>query len=71
MNNLLSKNQLIQLVEEIVNPQTSEEEINKKIEILERNVTHPAPTDIIFWNEEELSPIEIVERLLNYKPISL
>jgi hypothetical protein len=71
LNDKLSKEQLIKLVEEIVNPHLSEEEIGEKIELLERNVTHPAPSDIIFWNKEELSSTAIVEQLLKYKPISL
>lgn len=71
MNEKLNKEQLIKLVEEIVNPNLNEDEINEKIELLEKNVTHPAPSDLIFWNEVELSPKEIVERSLNYRSINL
>lgn len=71
MNGKLNKEQLIKLVEEIVNPNIKEEEINEKINLFEKNVPHPAPTDLIFWNEVELSPQEIVERSLNYRHINL
>ena len=59
------------LVEEIVNPKLEEVVINEKIYLFEKNVAHPAPSDLIFWNEEELTPREIVERALNYRPINL
>ncbi|MGG3801662.1 bacteriocin immunity protein [Metabacillus fastidiosus] len=71
MNDKLSKEQLVILVEDIVNPKLEEHEINKKIEILEKIVPHPAPSDLIFWNEEEFTAREIVEKVLNYRPISL
>ncbi|MGG3919907.1 hypothetical protein ABEV44_10635 [Parageobacillus thermoglucosidasius] len=44
-----------------------DEEVSEYIDILEKNVPHPAPSDLIFWNDEELSPEEIVEIALNYK----
>ncbi|MED4532397.1 hypothetical protein ABET51_11265 [Metabacillus fastidiosus] len=71
MNDKLSKEQLVILVEDIINPKLEEHEINKKIELLEKNVPHPAPSDLIFWNEEELTTREIVEKALNYRPINL
>jgi hypothetical protein len=71
LNGKLNKEQLIKLVEEIVNPNIGEDEINEKIDLFEKNVPHPAPSDLIFWNEVELSPQEIVERSLNYRPINL
>lgn len=71
LNDKLSKEQLVILVEDIINPKLEEHEINKKIELLEKNVPHPAPSDLIFWNEEELTTREIVEKALNYRPINL
>lgn len=71
MTDKLNKEQLIKLVEEIVNPKLSDNEINEKIELFEKNVPHPAPSDLIFWDEDDLSPQEIVEEALNYRPIIL
>ncbi|MDQ0225843.1 hypothetical protein CHH83_22425 [Bacillus sp. 7586-K] len=71
MTDKLNKEQLIKLVEEIVNPKLNDDEINEKIELFEKNVPHPAPSDLIFWDEEDLSPKEIVEKALNYRSINL
>ena len=61
MSRKLSKDELVELVNKICNPKLSDEEVSEYIGILEDNVPHPAPSDLIFWNEEELSPEEIVE----------
>ncbi|WP_241665155.1 hypothetical protein [Peribacillus simplex] len=45
----------------------SDEEVSEYIEVLEDNVPHPAPSDLIFWNDEDLSPEEVVEIALAYK----
>jgi len=67
MEKKLSKEELVELVNKICNPKLSDEEVSEYIEILEKNVPHPAPSDLIFWNEEELSPEEVVEIALAYK----
>ncbi|MCO7128022.1 hypothetical protein NIE88_19965 [Sporolactobacillus shoreicorticis] len=59
MNQKLSKTELIELVKKIYDPESSDD-------ILEKNVSHPAPSDLIFWSGEDLSPEEIVERALAY-----
>jgi hypothetical protein len=63
----LSKEELVELVNKICNPQLSDEEVSEYIEILEDNIPHPAPSDLIFWNDEDLSPEEVVEIALAYK----
>lgn len=67
MSKKLSKEELVELVNKICNPKLSDEEVSEYIEILEDNVPHPAPSDLIFWNDEDLSPEEIVEIALAYK----
>ncbi|ASI78627.1 bacteriocin immunity protein [Bacillus pacificus] len=67
MENKLSKEELIELVEKICNPKLSDEEVSEYIDILESNVSHPAPSDLIFWHDEELSPEEIVTIALAYE----
>jgi len=51
----------------ICNPNLTDEEVSKYINILENNVPHPAPSDLIFWHDEELSPEEIVTIALAYE----
>ncbi len=63
----LSKEELIELVEKICNPKLSDEEVSEYVDILESNVPHPAPSDLIFWHDEELSPEEIVTTALAYE----
>jgi hypothetical protein len=66
MSKKLSKEELVELVNKICNPMLSDEEVSEYIEILEDSVPHPAPSDLIFWNGEDLSPEEVVEIALAY-----
>lgn len=54
-------------MKKICNPKLPDEEVSEYIELLEKNVPHPAPSDLIFWSDEELSPEEIVKVALAYK----
>jgi hypothetical protein len=66
----MTREELIDLVKQITTPKgKTEEEINKLIDVLERNVPHPAVTDLIFY--DNLSPEEVVDKALSYKPIQL
>lgn len=67
----LSKEDLIELVRKIMNVEGSEEEIDRMIEILKQSVPHPEVSDLIFWNENDLTPEQVVELALSYKPIQL
>lgn len=67
----LNKDDLIVLVSKIMNAEGTEEEIDNRIEILKQNVPHPQVSDLIFWNEVELTPEQVVEQALSYKPIQL
>ncbi|MGM9926501.1 MAG: hypothetical protein ACI35P_00990 [Bacillus sp. (in: firmicutes)] len=63
----LTFKELVELVNKICNPKLSDEEVSEYIEILEENVPPPAPSDLIFWNDEDLSSEEVVEISLAYK----
>lgn len=67
MDSKLSKKELVELVGKICNPKLSDEEIGEYIDLLEKNVPHPAPSDLIFWSEEDLSPEQVIEIALAYK----
>lgn len=67
----LTREELINLVNRIVECEGSEEEIDEMIEGVKRNVPHPEISDLIYWNDEELTPEQIVDKALEYKPIQL
>lgn len=72
MKKNLSKIQLIRLVQKIMKADGSEQEIDEMIGILEKNVPHPAISDLIFYPEKDnVTAEEIIEEALNYKPIIL
>ena len=63
----MNKQELVKLVKQIIDfGDRTEKEVDKMISILEQNVPHPAVTDLIYYNE--LSPEEIVDNALSYKP---
>jgi len=68
----MSREELIELVEKIAARQWgSEEERVALIEKLEESVIHPYVADLIFLSDPPLSPEEIVDRALTYRPIAL
>ena len=48
----LTREELINLVNRIVECEGSEEEIDEMIEVVKRNVPHPEISDLIYWNDE-------------------
>ncbi|MDR1091735.1 MAG: bacteriocin immunity protein [Prevotella sp.] len=67
---IMTRDELIKLVNEIMNVQgKSEKQIDELIDILMKNVPHPAVTDLIYW--DNLTAEEIVDKALSYKPIQL
>jgi len=71
MSGKLSRQKLIELVENIVNADGSEEEIDDWITMVDENVPHPNISDLIFYPDEELTPEEIVDKAMGYRPIQL
>ncbi|MEH6972400.1 MULTISPECIES: bacteriocin immunity protein [unclassified Bacillus (in: firmicutes)] len=63
----LSKEELISLVKKIMNPELDDDTASEYIDLLEKNVPHPAPSDLIFWSDEDYTAEQIVEIALNYK----
>ena len=70
-NNNMTKEELINLVTKIMDPDNpaSEEEIDSLIETLENNVPDPNVTDLIYWANN--SPTQVVEKALSYKIVAL
>lgn len=70
----LSRDELVKLVQEIRNGHgKTEEEDDALLDRLECAVDHPGASDVIFWDKrfEDATDEEIVDELLNYKPILL
>ncbi|PEX82095.1 bacteriocin immunity protein [Bacillus cereus] len=67
----ITREELIYLVGKIVECEGTEKEIDEMIEVVERNVTHLEVSDLIYWNDEDLSLEQIVDIALAYKPIQL
>ncbi|RAV97806.1 hypothetical protein DQQ10_26905 [Pseudochryseolinea flava] len=66
----MTREKLIDLVIEIISVEGKTlEQIDRLIEVFEKNVPHPSPTDLIY--HEDLTPEEIVDKALRYKPIQL
>jgi len=67
----LNREDLIELVRRIMNVEGTEDEIDDMIDTLKSCVPHPEVSDLIYWNKNDLTPEQIVEQALNYKPIQL
>ena len=67
---LLSKEQIIDLINQILDVENhSEEEINSFVDKLKSGVIDPNISDYIFW--DNLTPGQIADKALSYKPICL
>ncbi|PEW83728.1 hypothetical protein CN446_31740 [Bacillus cereus] len=67
----ITREELIILVGKIIECEGTEEGLDEMLEALERNVPHPEVSDLIYWNEKDLSLEQIVDIALAYKPIQL
>jgi hypothetical protein len=68
----LSKDQLIELVKKICEAEfDSEAQRSEWLQLFMYNVPDPEAPNLIFYHKPELTPEEIVEKALSYKPICL
>jgi len=67
----MTKEELVALVTRIMNPSefSSEKELDKLLEELQQNVTDPNISDYIYF--EDNTPVQVVEKALNYKVVEL
>ncbi|TXK74401.1 bacteriocin immunity protein [Mesonia sp. K4-1] len=66
----MTREELIELVKEIYNVKgKSEKEQDELLLKLENNVLHPEVSNLIYW--EDLTPEQVVDKALAYKPIQL
>lgn len=67
---LLSKNEIIDLIKEITAcSDKTEEQADRLLEKLQNGVLDPEISDYIFWSD--MTPEEIADKALKYKPILL
>ncbi|MDE5569085.1 MAG: hypothetical protein K2J47_05855 [Ruminococcus sp.] len=67
---LLSREEIIDLIKEITDVSgKTEEQIDGLLEKLQNGVLDPEISDYIFWSD--MTPEEIADKVLNYKPILL
>ncbi len=72
MNKKLNKQELIKLVQSIRRGDfNTEEERQELLNLFLDNVPDPEATDLIYYHHPRLTPEEIVEKALAYKPILL
>ncbi|MFB6391631.1 e9imm peptide [Polymorphospora lycopeni] len=66
----LTRDQVIVLVERIMNGEyADDEELDRWLDRLARDLVCPSVADLIFWPPTPLSAAEVVERALAYQPI--
>lgn len=67
---MLLREEIIDLIKEITDISgKTEEQIDSLIKNLEKGVTDPQISDYIFWSD--MTPEEIADKVLSYKPILL
>lgn len=67
----IKKEELIEIVRRIIDCERYGEDTDFYVNLLEVNVLIPGVLNLIFWNEEELTLEQIVEKALSYKPVLL
>ncbi|MBV6681459.1 bacteriocin immunity protein [Bacillus thuringiensis] len=64
----MTKTDLLELVKKNYDLDLPEDEHSNYVHQFNNSgVPHPAPSDLIFWNDEESTPEEVVEIAWNYK----
>ncbi|MBU7320486.1 e9imm peptide [Paenibacillus oleatilyticus] len=67
----LSREELIELVEQVMQCSGEEWELDIWLNMITSSVADPGISNYIFWSDEDLSAEEIVDKALAYKPILL
>ena len=70
----LTREEMIALVERIIRHDGDEDQISEWLDQLARAIPNPHISQIIFWpepDEEGLTPEQIVDKAMQYRPIEL
>jgi hypothetical protein len=67
----MSRDGLIRLVEQIMAGEGTEGEHEALVLKFQESVPHPRAIDLIYASSEELTPEEVVDAALDYRPFAL
>lgn len=67
----MTNGQLLAMIRRIMESDGTEEEIDALTEVLEAHLHCPRLTDLMFYSKPELTPEQVLEQALAYKPIAL
>lgn len=62
---------LVGLVHKIMNAEGTEQELHDMLEEVQQALPYAEVSNLIFWDERELTPEQIVEEALAARPIQL
>lgn len=65
-----SRAELVDIVRRLQSATGTEDEQDQLLEVLRANVPDPRVSDLIFWPPSELSPDEIIDHALAYRPFT-
>lgn len=66
----LTKEELLELIDALMNDEGTEYETSFWLALLERNVPHPEVTNLIYWPKREMTAQEILAEALAYQPLA-
>ena len=67
----ITDDELLEVITYLVDGHDSESEQSYWLEFLDRNLPHPAMSNLIYWRFDELTPVQILAEAKTYKPILL
>lgn len=67
----MENKELLELIRKLSNGEGNDQEAQEWLETINKNVPFPNVSELIFYNQPELSPEEILQKALDYKPIIL
>ena len=68
----LTEEEVLKLIKKVCDTEyNSEKECTDLLNIIRQNVPHPEVSNLIFKHKPELTPEQILEKALSYKPIIL
>ena len=67
----MTRDELVNLIRKIMEAEGTEAEIDGYMATVTSNVPHPNWTDLVFHDERDLTPEQMVDEALAYRPITL
>ena len=67
----LSRTELVELVKKVADSQGTDDEVAEWMELVMNETGCPNIGEYIFYTEPEMTPDEVVQKAMSYKPIQL